>query len=184
MVAREGATDKVWCAWYAWSWRRCTAARAAGGGCEEGVVCVCVVCGCRVCGCCEGRTSSAVGGMGPMSSCGRRGAGGYRAGCQGGAAMGVKVVPRCCRGGYSRRVQQAGEQACEQAPCSGDRAARGWRSASAAAAAAAASWGRCSPAPRSGPSAAWGVVAVHWLKPLDEPVGSRERQVSALRGDR
>ena len=85
---------------------------------------MCVLCVCVVCGCCEGCTSSAVGGMGPMSSCGRRGVRGYRAGCQGGAAVGVKVVPRCCRGGYSRRVQQACEQACEQAPCSGDRSAR------------------------------------------------------------
>ena len=28
----HGKTDEVWCAWYAWAWRRYEAARAAGGG--------------------------------------------------------------------------------------------------------------------------------------------------------
>ena len=34
-----GKVDQAWCAWYAWSWRRYNAARAAGGGCEQATVC-------------------------------------------------------------------------------------------------------------------------------------------------
>eukprot|EP00964_Phaeocystis_antarctica_P044175 scaffold25386_cov18-Phaeocystis_antarctica.AAC.1 len=142
MVAREGATDKVWCAWYAWSWRRCTAARAAGGGCEEGVGC----------------TSSAVGGMGPMSSCGRRGVRGYRAGCQGGAAVGAQVLPRCCpgaaevgtAGGYSRRVSRRVSKHHAQVI---DRRVR-MAERIGCPTCGSCCWGRCSPAPRPGPSAA------------------------------
>lgn len=35
----HGKTDEVWCAWYAWAWRRYEAARAAGGGCEQAPPC-------------------------------------------------------------------------------------------------------------------------------------------------
>ena len=44
MVAREGATDKVWCAWYAWSWRRAALQHGQLVAAVRRVSYVCVLC--------------------------------------------------------------------------------------------------------------------------------------------